>query len=239
MKLLSVSFRETKNEYYQSGTWDVTTGDMVLVETDDGIEIGEVTKEVSVDYYGEKLPSHLREIKRAASGDDLKKLTHLKTKEREFFRICCEKILKHNVSMLLKNSEILFDESKVIFNYYAEDRVDFRELVKDLAETLHCRIEMHQIGEREKAGMLSGVGSCGKIVCCSGFIKEFQPVTLRMAKEQSISFSSDRLLGLCGKLKCCLRFEVDLYGTPQIKNNCNNCTRPSVQNAQNTKAPAL
>ena len=225
MKLLSVSLREGKKHYYASSAYEVKPGDMVIFESEDGIEIGTVQKEMPTGYYGEKIPSSVREIKRKASDEDLRKWTALQSKEKEYLRICCEKVTKHNISMLLRNSEILFDESKVIFNYYAEDRVDFRELVKDLAETLHCRIEMHQIGEREKASMLNGMGICGERICCNSFIRGFQPVTLRMAKEQNISLSSDRLLGLCGKLKCCLRFESDMYSHQALKNNCNNCTK--------------
>lgn len=224
MKFLSVSLREAKSEYFSSGSWDVKSGDMVLVESNDGLELGIIQKEIARDYYGEAMPSSIKEIKRKASDEDFKKWSAIKTKEKEYFRICCQKVTKHNIAMLLKNAEILFDESKVIFNYYAEDRVDFRELVKDLAETLHCRIEMHQIGEREKASIVDGVGSCGEKLCCSSFIRGFQPVTLRMAKEQNISLSSDRLLGLCGKLKCCLRFESDSYNPQAVKNNCGACS---------------
>lgn len=212
-KLISVAVRDAKSKYYLSGTWKVAINDLVLVNIHDGIEIGQVKREIPLEMYGEKIPANITEIVRKASDDDLKKCGVLREKEKNYFKTCCEKIKKYNLPMLLQNAEILFDESKVIFNYFAENRVDFRELVKDLAETFRCRIEMHQIGEREKASAVSGMGQCGQAVCCSQFITEFQPVTIRMAREQEITMSGDRLMGLCGKLKCCLRYEIEMSGT--------------------------
>lgn len=211
-KLVSVAVRDTKSKYYLSGKCDVHVNDRVLVNIHDGVEIGEVRREIPLEIYGEKIPASITEILRKASEEDLKKCDAIRKKEKEHFKTCCEKIIKYNLPMLLQSAEILYDESKVIFNYYAENRVDFRELVKDLAETFRCRIEMHQIGKREKASAVSGMGQCGQAVCCSLFLTEFQPVTIRMAREQEITLSGDRLMGLCGKLKCCLRYEIEMSG---------------------------
>ncbi len=217
----------------------MAVNDLVLVNIHDGVEIGQVKREIPLEIYGEKLPAHITEIVRKASDEDLKKCDALRKKEAEYFKTCCEKIKKYNLPMLLQSAEILFDESKVIFNYYAENRVDFRELVKDLAETFRCRIEMHQIGEREKASAVSGMGQCGQAVCCSQFITEFQPVTIRMAREQEITMSGDRLMGLCGKLKCCLRYEIEMSGgnrggnvsASSCANNGKNCGKQNCANA--------
>lgn len=238
-KLVSVAVRDAKSKYYLSGTWNVTVNDLVLVSIHDGVEIGQVKREIPLEIYGENLPAHITEIVRKASDEDLKKCDAIRKKENDYFKTCCEKIKKYNLPMLLQSAEILFDESKVIFNYYAENRVDFRELVKDLAETFRCRIEMHQIGEREKASAVSGMGQCGQALCCSQFMKEFQPVTIRMAREQEITMSGDRLMGLCGKLKCCLRYEIETSGANakaaggELKPSCSgkNCGQASCQSA--------
>ncbi len=150
-------------------------------------------------------------ILRRADARDLARDEHNRTREREAHRLCLQRIKARNMSMKLVGVEVLFDGSKAIFYFCAEGRVDFRELVRDLAQGLHTRIEMKQIGARDETKMLGGVGPCGRELCCSTWLREFQAVSVRMAKEQGLSLNPSKLSGMCGRLKCCLRYEYDTY----------------------------
>ncbi len=196
--------------YFSPAGKKVKVGDSVIVETAKGVECGEVvlgSKEIDE----KEFPAQLKPIMRVATPQDFKTVENNKIKEKEAFKICEEKIAKHKLSMNLVDVESTFDNNKLLFYFTAENRVDFRELVKDLASVFRTRIELRQIGVRDEAKMLGGIGSCGQPYCCSRFLGEFQPVSIKMAKEQGLSLNPTKISGACGRLMCCLKYEQDAY----------------------------
>ena len=201
--------------YFDSEHLDLQAGDAVIVETIRGIEYGLAAigkREVSE----KELVLPLKKVIRKASAEDEANYHRNKNKEEEALNLCREKIKEHGLPMRLIDVEYTFDMGKVIFYFTAEGRVDFRELVKDLAGIFKTRIELRQIGVRDEAKMLGGIGSCGRILCCNNFLGEFEPVSIRMAKEQNLSLNPTKISGICGRLMCCLKYESDLYESKEI-----------------------
>ena len=211
VEIVGINFREAGKIYYFSpGKIKTALGDRVIVETARGIEIGTVkipNKNVPV---SETVPP-LKEITRIATQDDLKKDAKNRELEFEAAIICKKKIATHGLEMSLVAVEYTFDNSKLIFYFTCESRVDFRELVKDLASTFRTRIELRQIGIRDEAKMMGGLGICGRKFCCAGFLTDFVQVSIKMAKEQNFSLNSAKVSGACGRLMCCLRYEHETY----------------------------
>ena len=188
-------------------------GDDVVVETERGVNIGTV-KVLPTNELPKKLLAHKKSMKKVihkAREDDYKRLEENKIKEEEAFRVCSGLIDELQMAMKLIRVEYLHDGSKAIFYFMAENRVDFRELVRNLAHQLHVRIEMRQIGIRDAAGMVGGVGVCGRELCCASFLVDFDPVTVKMAKEQGLALNPVKISGLCGRLMCCLGYEYENY----------------------------
>jgi cell fate regulator YaaT (PSP1 superfamily) len=196
--------------YFDSDNQDYDIGSKAIVETVRGIECGTVAignREVPE----EKLVLPLKKVIRKATPADLETYNNNKQKEKEALEICRQKVLEHKLPMRLIDAEYTFDRGKVIFYFTAEGRVDFRELVKDLASIFKTRIELRQIGVRDEAKMLGGIGSCGQELCCHCFLGEFEPVSIKMAKEQNLSLNPTKISGICGRLMCCLKYESELY----------------------------
>ncbi|MBR2315598.1 MAG: stage 0 sporulation family protein [Clostridia bacterium] len=210
-EVIGVRFKEVGKVYYfdpQGKKYE--TGVRVIVETARGIECGEVAlgnKQVAE----EEIVSPLKTVIRTATEKDLQTLNENREKEKEAFEICLKKIAEHKLDMKLVEAEYTFDRSKVLFYFTADGRVDFRELVKDLASVFKTRIELRQIGVRDESKMLGGLGVCGRPFCCSTFLGSFQPVTIKMAKEQGLSLSPVKISGTCGRLMCCLKYEQASY----------------------------
>ena len=220
-EVIGVRFKEVGKIYYFDPLDNkLSMGDMVVVETARGLECGEVAmanKEIGED----DLQHELKPLIRIATEEDLRKLAENKLKEKEAARICEQKIANHKLEMKLVNVEYTFDNSKIIFYFTADGRVDFRALVKDLASVFRTRIELRQIGVRDEAKVLGGLGVCGRPFCCAGFLGEFQPVSIKMAKEQGLSLSPVKISGTCGRLMCCLKYEQAAYSdllkrTPKV-----------------------
>lgn len=211
VKVIGVRFKEVGKVYYFApGDMKIEAGQTVIVETARGIESGEVVfgiKEVTDD----SIVPPLKSVIRVATEDDHKTILENIKKEQEAFDICREKIEKHNLEMKLIDVEYTFDGSKIMFYFTADGRIDFRELVKDLAYIFKTRIELRQIGVRDEAKMLGGVGICGRTLCCKTFLGEFQPVSIKMAKEQGMSLNPTKISGNCGRLMCCLKYEQEAY----------------------------
>jgi len=218
--------------YFDSEDLELVAGDAIIVETVRGIEYGEVAlgkRDVAED----QLVLPLKKVIRRASEEDTATFNNNKRKEKEALELCKEKVRMHNLPMRLIDVEYTFDMGKIIFYFTAESRVDFRELVKDLAAIFKTRIELRQIGVRDEAKMLGGIGTCGRILCCNNFLGEFEPVSIRMAKEQNLSLNPTKISGICGRLMCCLKYESELYEcrrTEGDKNggHCKNC--PGTEN---------
>lgn len=208
---IGVRFKRVGKIYYFSpNRIKVKKGDKVIVETVRGVECGDVVlAERTMDE--SKLNSPLKPIIRVATQKDMETVERNKRREKEAFVICEEKIKKHGLHMDLVDVECTFDNNKLLFYFTAKNRVDFRELVKDLAGVFRTRIELRQIGVRDEAKMLGGLGICGQPFCCSRFLDEFQPVSVKMAKEQSLSLNPTKLSGSCGRLMCCLKYESEAY----------------------------
>ncbi len=196
---------------FNSGSMDFEMGDRIVVEGDQGIDIGEVVQPTT---HARKMCSIgcMKKALRQAGEVDLKAVEERKTIQVEASQYCIERIRERKLPMKLVRVEQFIETHKVIFFFTAEGRVDFRELVKDLAQQLHTRIEMRQIGVRDEAGILGGYGPCGKALCCSTFLKEFAPISIKMAKAQNLSLNPSKLSGMCGRLKCCLRYEYQPAG---------------------------
>ncbi|HBI55877.1 MAG TPA: stage 0 sporulation protein [Firmicutes bacterium] len=209
--VVGVRFKDAgKIYYFNPEQLQLTEGRPVIVETVRGVEFGWVVvapKQVS----GDEVILPLKRVVRVAQAEDLHKLEENQEKSREALTICAEKIQKHGLDMRLVDAEYTFDNSKVIFYFTADGRIDFRNLVKDLASVFKTRIELRQIGVRDEAKMLGGLGSCGRPLCCSTFLNEFEPVSIRMAKDQNLSLNPAKISGVCGRLMCCLRYESDHY----------------------------
>lgn len=220
-EIIGVRFKSAGKVYYFSPAGiKAEIGAQVIVETARGVECGEVVMENrQVD--DKKITAPLKDIIRLATPQDLKIVEQNKVKEQNAFKICQEKILAHKLDMKLVDVECTFDNNKLLFYFTAETRVDFRELVKDLASVFRTRIELRQIGVRDEAKILGGLGICGREFCCKGFLGEFQPVSIKMAKEQGLSLNPTKISGTCGRLMCCLKYEQDSYeyllkNTPKV-----------------------
>ena len=210
-KVIGVRFRTAGKIYFFSpGKLEIKLGDKVIVETARGVEFGSVVtgpKEVEDD----KITQPLKSVIRLATEDDKKKEEKNKEKEKEAFKICLEKIHKHGLEMKLIDAEYTFDNNKVLFYFTADGRIDFRELVKDLASVFRTRIELRQIGVRDETKIRGGIGICGRPLCCHTYLSEFAPVSIKMAKEQNLSLNPTKISGVCGRLMCCLTNEEETY----------------------------
>lgn len=211
VKVVGVRFKHAGKIYYFDPVDIVlTAGDAVVVETVRGVEYGEVVvapKEIEAD----DVVQPLKQVLRKATEEDVQKREENTAKEKTAFNIGLEKIERHGLPMKLVDVEYTFDGSKITFYFTADGRVDFRELVKDLASVFRTRIELRQIGVRDQAKMLGGLGPCGRFLCCATFLGDFEPVSIRMAKEQNLSLNPSKISGICGRLMCCLKFETELY----------------------------
>ena len=210
-RVIGVRFRPAGKIYFFSpGKYEIKTGDKVIVETARGVEFGSVVsglKEVEDD----KITQPLKSVIRIATQDDIRKEEKNREKEKEAFNICLEKIRKHGLEMKLIDAEYTFDNNKVLFYFTADGRIDFRELVKDLASVFRTRIELRQIGVRDETKILGGIGICGRPLCCHTHLSEFAPVSIKMAKEQNLSLNPTKISGVCGRLMCCLKNEEETY----------------------------
>ncbi|ERM91799.1 PSP1 domain-containing protein [Caldanaerobacter subterraneus] len=209
--VVGVRFKKAgKIYYFDPGDLPIKVGDKVIVETIRGIEFGEVVvgiKEVPE----EEIVAPLKKVIRIATPEDIEHYYENKKKEAQAFEICLKKIEEHGLEMNLVDVEYTFDNTKVIFYFTAEGRVDFRELVKDLASVFRIRIELRQIGVRDEAKIIGGLGPCGRPLCCTTFLGEFEPVSIKMAKDQNLSLNPAKISGLCGRLMCCLKYEQEMY----------------------------
>lgn len=209
--IIGVRFRNSgKIYYFDPGQFTLEKGSMAVVETARGPECGEVmlsNREVP----DSTITKPLKAVLRPADEEDLRRLKDNATKEDKAMRVCQEKIAAHKLDMKLVDVECAFDGSKILFYFTAEGRVDFRGLVKDLASIFRTRIELRQIGVRDEAKMLGGLGICGRPFCCAQFLSDFQPVSIKMAKEQGLSLNPTKISGSCGRLMCCLKYEQDTY----------------------------
>lgn len=210
-EIVGVRFKEVGKVYYfDPNGLKIEKGQHVIVETVRGVECGEVAVE-NRDVDDEEIVKPLKPIIRVATQDDLNVVKKNKEKEKEAFDICLKKIAAHNLDMKLIDVEYTFDGSKVLFYFTSDGRVDFRELVKDLASVFRIRIELRQIGVRDESKMKGGLGMCGRPFCCNSFLGDFQPVSIKMAKEQGLSLNPTKISGTCGRLMCCLKYEQNSY----------------------------
>jgi cell fate regulator YaaT (PSP1 superfamily) len=210
-KVIGVRFKKAgKIYYFLPGNLVLELNDPVIVETSRGTEYGMVVLPQR-DIPECQLVSPLKMVTRKATSEDIRQNDLNGEKEKDAFQICLKKIATHNMPMKLIDVEYTFDNSKLIFSFTAEGRVDFRELVKDLASVFRTRIELRQIGVRDEAKMLGGCGSCGRELCCSSFLGDFEPVSIRMAKGQNLSLNPTKISGICGRLMCCLKYENGTY----------------------------
>ena len=211
VEVAGIRFKKVGKIYYFSpGNLKLNSGDHVIVETSRGIEYGTVavpSKTVSE----EDIVPPLKSILRIATPDDDKQIEINKQKEKEAMAVCQEKIRNHNLEMKLIDVEYTFDHNKILFYFSADGRIDFRELVRDLAGVFKTRIELRQIGVRDEAKMMGGLGICGRQLCCSLFLSDFEPVSIKMAKEQNLSLNPTKISGTCGRLMCCLKNEQEAY----------------------------
>jgi cell fate regulator YaaT (PSP1 superfamily) len=225
-EVIGVRFKNVGKVYYFDPDGNsLKQGDMVVVETARGIECGEIAME-NREISDEGIVQPLKKLIRVATKEDLKKLEENANKEKTAFDICLKKIAAHKLEMKLVDVEYTFDNSKILFYFTADGRVDFRELVKDLASVFRTRIELRQIGVRDEAKMLGGLGICGRPFCCSTFLGGFQPVSIKMAKEQGLSLNPVKISGTCGRLMCCLKYEQEAYldlirNTPSVNSIVN------------------
>ena len=210
-EVIGVRFKEAgKTYYFDPKAVQYECGTHVIVETARGVEFGLITianREVP----DEEITAPLKPVIRNANAEDYKTVAENKEKEKRAIEVCNEKIKKHNLEMKLVDVEYTFDGSKILFYFTADNRVDFRELVKDLAAVFKTRIELRQIGVRDQSKILGGLGVCGRPFCCNTFLGDFQPVSVKMAKEQGLSLSPSKISGTCGRLMCCLKYEQEAY----------------------------
>ena len=210
-KVIGVRFRPAGKIYFFSpGKYDIKAGEKVIVETARGVEFGSVVTGVK-EVEEEKITQPLKSVIRIATQDDVRKEEKNREKEKEAFHICLEKIRKHGLEMKLIDAEYTFDNNKVLFYFTADGRIDFRELVKDLASVFRTRIELRQIGVRDESKIRGGIGICGRPLCCHTYLSEFAPVSIKMAKEQNLSLNPSKISGVCGRLMCCLTNEEETY----------------------------
>lgn len=224
MQIIGVRLKKAGRIYFfDPNGEEIVKGDSVIVETARGLECAQVVvapRELSAEENPQSEPGvPLKKIYRKATAADLHQLEENHAGEQRAFKICEEKIREHNLPMKLINVEFTFDVNKMIFSFTADGRVDFRDLVRDLAFIFRTRIELRQVGVRDEAKLLGGMGGCGRPLCCASFLGDFIPVSIRMAKDQNLSLNPTKISGVCGRLMCCLKFENDLY--------CENCPRQS------------
>ena len=210
-KIVQVRLRESNLHFFYlvSGA-ELKVGDYVIVEADRAQEYGQVISDPEI-ISDDKIEKNLRKVIRVANSQDLKQIQENKQKVKQAFDICTKKIDEHKMEMKLVDVEYFFDRSKIVFYFTADGRVDFRELVKDLARIFKARIELKQIGVRDEAKLFGGFGFCGRELCCVKFLKNFEPVTIKMAKEQGLPLNPPKLSGVCGRLMCCLSYEYKTY----------------------------
>ncbi len=225
MQIIGVRIKKASRLlFYEPNEEETVIGDLVIVETARGLECGKVVmapRELSADENVESEPGlPLRKIYRKATAEDLLQLERNHEEETYAFEVCRRKIIEHGLPMKLINVECTFDLNKIIFSFTADGRIDFRDLVRDLASIFRTRIELRQVGVRDEAKLLGGMGGCGRPMCCATFLGDFIPVSIRMAKEQNLSLNPTKISGVCGRLMCCLKYENDLY--------CEGCPRQSV-----------
>ena len=210
-KVIGVRFRQAGKVYFFApGKLHIKKGDKVIVETARGVEFGSVVagpKEIP----DEEVMQPLKSVIRIATEEDKRNEEKNREKEKEAYNICLEKIREHNLDMKLINAEYTFDNNKVLFYFTADGRIDFRELVKDLAAVFRTRIELRQIGVRDETKLKGGIGICGRALCCHTYLSEFAPVSIKMAKEQNLSLNPTKISGVCGRLMCCLTNEEETY----------------------------
>jgi len=211
VNVVGVRFKKAGKVYYfDPGDFNIEIDTYVIVETARGIEFGQVVipnRQISE----EQIVAPLKKVLRIATDDDKKHAEENEKKEKEAFGICLQKIKDHNLAMKLIDVEYTFDNNKILFYFTADGRIDFRELVKDLASVFKTRIELRQIGVRDESKMMGGLGVCGRVLCCKSFLGEFQPVSIKMAKEQGLSLNPTKISGTCGRLMCCLKYEQEAY----------------------------
>lgn len=211
MVVVGVRFKKHGKVYhFDSKDTGAKTGDRVIVETSKGLEHGEVViEEKSIEDL--QILDNIKSVIRIVTKEDLHKISENKHKEAKALAVCNKKITEYNLDMNLVNVEYSFDATKAVFHFTAEGRIDFRELVKDLAGILKTRIELRQIGVRDEARIIGGLGPCGRQMCCSAFLGDFDPVSIKMAKDQSLSLNPGKISGVCGRLMCCLKYEQSCY----------------------------
>ena len=211
IKIIGVRFRNAgKIYYFDPKKLPIKKGDHVIVETARGIEYGSVVADAR-EVTDDQVVQPLKPVIRIANADDNARAQRNKEKEKEAFRICLEKIRKHKLEMKLIDTEYTFDNNKVLFYFTADGRIDFRELVKDLAAVFRTRIELRQIGVRDETKIMGGIGICGRALCCNTYLSEFAPVSIKMAKEPNLSLNPTKISGVCGRLMCCLKNEEETY----------------------------
>ncbi len=219
-KIVGISFQRGAKVYdFDAGHFVLNQGDMVIVETEHGLALGEVTRPPrpaeeappADQGEGDGQPPRLKSVYRLATTEDLEQAAQNAELEKEAYHHCLERIAARKLPMNLVKVECLFDRSKMIFYFTAEGRLDFRELVRDLVARFRTRVEMRQIGVRHEAKLLGGLGSCGRELCCASFLRDFEPVSVKMAKEQNLSLNPTKISGLCGRLMCCLTYEFPIY----------------------------
>lgn len=214
-RVVGVTFRRVGKVYYfDPGEHELREGDFVIAETARGIEFGEVVLEPR-EVPDEELVAPLKKIIRRATGEDLEREASNREKEKHALEVCQQKIQDHGLPMKLLDAEYAFDGSQVTFSFSADGRVDFRELVKDVASALRTKVQLHQIGVRDEAKLIGGYGICGRPLCCATFLSTFEPISMKMAKDQSLFLNPAKFSGACGKLMCCLRYEHDFYKQAQ------------------------
>ena len=211
VKIIGVRFRTAgKIYFFDPAKFPIKRGDHVIVETARGVEYGTVVGDPRM-VEDDKVVQPLKPVLRVATKRDDEQEANNKLKEKDAFKICLEKIKKHNLEMKLIDAEYTFDNNKVLFYFRADGRIDFRELVKDLASVFKTRIELRQIGVRDETKILGGIGICGRPLCCHSHLSEFVPVSIKMAKEQNLSLNPTKISGVCGRLMCCLKHEEETY----------------------------
>ncbi len=210
-KIVGVRFRSAgKIYYFDPGQLEIKRGAKVIVETARGVEFGSVVGDPMF-MENKKINQPLKQVIRLATQEDIEKEAANRLREREAFRLCQEKIRRHNLDMKLIDAEYTFDNSKILFYFTADGRVDFRDLVRDLAGVFRTRIELRQIGVRDETKIMGGYGICGRPLCCRAYLSDFVPVSIKMAKEQNLSLNPTKISGSCGRLMCCLKYEEETY----------------------------
>lgn len=211
VKVIGVRFRSAgKIYFFDPLMFDIKQGDFVIVETARGIEFGTVVGGIK-ETEDDKVIQPLKPVLRIATAKDIEQEAMNKVKEKEAYKVCLEKIRKHELDMKLIDAEYTFDNNKVLFYFTADGRIDFRELVKDLAAVFKTRIELRQIGVRDETKIVGGIGICGRPLCCNTHLSDFIPVSIKMAKEQNLSLNPTKISGVCGRLMCCLKHEEETY----------------------------